>query len=35
MAIRNAGESVDTKAITLNKPTAKRKVECLEIPHYA
>ena len=35
MAIRNAGESADMKAITLNKLTAKRKVKCLEIPHYA
>ena len=35
MAIRNAGESADMKEITLNKLTAKRKVKCLEIPHYA
>ncbi|NCB43337.1 MAG: hypothetical protein EOM59_12050 [Clostridia bacterium] len=35
MAIRNAGESADIKVITLNKLTAKRKVMCLEIPHYA
>ena len=35
MAIRNAGESADMKAITLNKLTAKRKVKCLVIPHYA
>ena len=35
MAIRNAGESADMKVITLNKLTAKRKVKCLEIPHYA
>ena len=35
MAIRNAGESADIKVITLNKLTAKRKVKCLEIPHYA
>ncbi len=35
MAIRNAGESADMKAITLNKLTVKRKVKCLEIPHYA
>ena len=35
MAIRNAGESADNKVITLNKLTAKRKVNCLEIPHYA
>ena len=35
LAIRNAGESADMKVITLNKLTAKRKVKCLEIPHYA
>lgn len=35
MAIRNAGESADLKVITLNKLSAKRKVKCLEIPHYA
>lgn len=35
MAIRNAGESADMKVIVLNKLTAKRKVKCLEIPHYA
>ena len=35
MAIRNAGESADMKVITLNKLTAKRKVKCLEVPHYA
>ena len=35
MAIRNAGESANNKVITLNKLTAKRKVKCLEIPHYA
>ena len=35
MAIRNAGESTDMKVITLIKLTAKRKVKCLEIPHYA
>ena len=35
MAIRNAGESADMKVITLNKLTAKLKVKCLEIPHYA
>lgn len=35
MAIRSAGESADMKVITLNKLTAKRKVKCLEIPHYA
>ena len=35
MAIRNAGESTDMKAITSNKLTAKRKVKCFLIPHYA
>jgi len=35
LAIRNAGESAELKVITLNKLTAKRKVKCLEIPHYA
>jgi hypothetical protein len=35
MAIRNAGESADMRVITLNKLTAKRKVKCFEIPHYA
>jgi hypothetical protein len=35
MAIRNAGESAHMKVITLNKLTAKRKVKCLENPHYA
>jgi len=35
MAIRNAGESADMKVITLNKLYGKRKVKCLEIPHYA
>ncbi len=35
MAIRNAGESADMKVITLNKRSAKLKVKCLEIPHYA
>jgi len=35
LAIRNAGESSEMKVITLNKLTAKRKVKCLEIPHYA
>ena len=35
MAMRNAGESADIKATTLNKLAAKRKVKCLEIPHYA
>ena len=33
--IRNAGESANMKVITLNILTAKRKVKCLEIPHYA
>ena len=35
MAIRNVGESANIKVITLNKLTTKRKVKCLEIPHYA
>ena len=35
MAIRNAVESSDIKVITLKKLTTKRKVKCLEIPHYA
>ncbi len=35
MAIRNVGKSTDMKVITLNKLTAKRKMKCLEIPHYA
>ena len=35
MAIRNAGESAETKLITFNKLSAKRTVKCLEIPHYA
>jgi hypothetical protein len=35
MAIGNAGESADMKIITINKLTAKRKVKCLKIPHYA
>ena len=35
MAIRNAGESAIMKAITFNSLTTKRKVKCLEIPHYA
>lgn len=35
MAIRNAGECANMKAITLNKLTTKRKVKCLETPHYA
>ena len=35
LAIRNAGESADMKVITPNKLTAKLKVKCLEIPHYA
>ena len=35
MAIRNAGESADMKANTLNKLYGRRTVKCLEIPHYA
>jgi len=35
MAIRNAGESADIKAITLNKLFGKRILKCFEIPHYA
>ena len=36
MAIRNAaGESAVMKVITLNKRLGKRKMICLEIPHYA
>ena len=35
MAIHNAGESAEMKVITLNKLTAKRKMKCLENPHYA
>lgn len=35
LAIRNAGASADMKAITLNKLIGKRKVKCLENPHYA
>lgn len=35
MAIRNAGFSANLKIGTLNKLTAKRKVKCLEIPHYS
>jgi hypothetical protein len=35
MAIRYAGESDNMKVITLNRLTAKRKVKCPEIPHYA
>jgi hypothetical protein len=35
LAIRNAGENADMKVIALNKLTAKRKVKCLEITHYA
>ncbi len=34
MAISNAGESADIKVIILNNPPAKRKVKCLENPHY-
>jgi hypothetical protein len=35
MAIHNAGESANMKVIEINKLKAKRKVKCLEIPHYA
>lgn len=35
MAIRNAGKNADMKVITLYILTAKQKVKCLEIPHYA
>ena len=35
MAIRNAGESADMKVITINELIGKRKVKCLENPHYA
>lgn len=35
LAIRNAGESADMKAITLNKHFGMRTVQCLENPHYA
>lgn len=35
MAIRNAGECADMKAVTLNKLSAKRKVKWFEIPHGA
>lgn len=35
MVIRNAGESAGIKVFTLTKITAKWKVKCLEIPHYA
>ena len=34
-AIRYAVESADIKVISLNKLTDKRKMKCLEIPHYA
>ena len=34
LAIRNAGESADMKVITLNKLIGKRKMKCLEIPHF-
>lgn len=33
MAIRNAGQRADIKLITLNKLSAKRKVNCLENPN--
>jgi len=35
MAIRNAGESTDMKAITLNKLLGRQTVNYPEIPHYA
>jgi len=35
MAIRNAGESTDMKAITLNEQSAKLKGKYLGNPHYA
>lgn len=35
MVIHNAGESAGMKVFTLTKITAKRKVKCIEIPHYA
>ena len=35
LAIRYACVSTDIKLITSNKITAKRKVKCLEITHYA
>lgn len=35
MAIRNAGVSANMEVITINKLTAKWKVKCFEIPHYA
>lgn len=35
MAIRNAGDSANMKVRTFNKLTAKRKVKCFLIPHYA
>jgi hypothetical protein len=35
MAMRSAVESADIKVIALNKLTDKRKMKCLEIPHYA
>lgn len=35
LAIRNAGESVNMKAVTLNKHIGKRIVKCLGNPHYA
>ncbi len=33
-AIPNTGESANMKENTINKLTVKRKVKCLEIPHY-
>ena len=35
MAIRNAGEGADMKAITLKKLYGRWTVKCLENPHYA
>ena len=35
LAIRNAGESANVKANSLNKYFGKPTVECLENPHYA
>ena len=35
MAIRNARKSADMKIIESHKHSAKRKVKCFEIPHYA
>jgi|GEM_PF-6273803 len=35
LAIRKVGESTDMEVITSNKLTAKLRVKCLEIPHFA